>query len=157
MTTIAIDKFGTIAADGLTTHGYGTVLSRSRKKIAVANGMIYAVSGAVTTVDALIEWYVSGHNPKDVPPTGENEPWAMLVCDKGQWLMFSKPVPYPEAIEPPVAIGSGSDYAMGAMYAGATAQEAVEISCRLNTHSGGEIQIVNVAEALGLQRLEAAE
>lgn len=36
-------------------------------------------------------------------------------------------------------IGSGSDYAVGALYAGATAQRAVEIASQLDPNTGGHI------------------
>ena len=39
----------------------------------------------------------------------------------------------------PQAIGSGSDYALGAMLAGKTPHEAVEIACMRDTRSGGLI------------------
>lgn len=39
-------------------------------------------------------------------------------------------------------VGSGSPYAIGALHAGATPQEAVEIACKLDVNTSGPIQVV---------------
>jgi ATP-dependent protease HslVU (ClpYQ) peptidase subunit len=38
-------------------------------------------------------------------------------------------------------IGSGADYAIGALMAGATVEEAIKIAIKLDINSGGSIQI----------------
>lgn len=40
------------------------------------------------------------------------------------------------------AIGSGADYALGAMYAGKSAKEAVEIASQLDTGTGLGVDVV---------------
>lgn len=50
------------------------------------------------------------------------------------------------AAGPFIALGSGSDYALGAMAHGATAAEAVAIAARLDIHTGGEIQTLKVKD-----------
>lgn len=42
------------------------------------------------------------------------------------------------------AIGTGADFAMGAMLAGATALEAVKIAIKLDPNSGGRVQSVKI-------------
>ena len=44
------------------------------------------------------------------------------------------------------ADGSGGDIAKGAMAAGATAREAVEIACRFETGWGGRIQTLKLGK-----------
>lgn len=39
-------------------------------------------------------------------------------------------------------VGSGSPYAIGALHAGATPKEAVEVACKLDVNTSGPIQIV---------------
>jgi ATP-dependent protease HslVU (ClpYQ) peptidase subunit len=39
-------------------------------------------------------------------------------------------------------VGSGADYAMGALYAGATPEKAVEIAAKLDVNTSGPIQVV---------------
>lgn len=47
-----------------------------------------------------------------------------------------KPVTFPHDY---LSIGSGRDFALGAMAQGATAQKAIEIACSLDTYSGGPV------------------
>lgn len=44
----------------------------------------------------------------------------------------------------PDAYGSGAQFAMGAMMHGATAEEAVAISCKLDVYTGGEVRSFEV-------------
>jgi ATP-dependent protease HslVU (ClpYQ) peptidase subunit len=39
-------------------------------------------------------------------------------------------------------VGSGSDYAVGAIYAGAKPEKAIEIAAKLDVNTSGPIQIV---------------
>ena len=43
-----------------------------------------------------------------------------------------------------LGVGSGSDYALGAVKAGATLEEAVKIATELDMHSGGEVKTLEV-------------
>ncbi len=47
-------------------------------------------------------------------------------------------------IKESMAIGSGSQYAMGAMLAGSNAAEAVKIASQLDTETGGNVQYIKV-------------
>jgi ATP-dependent protease HslVU (ClpYQ) peptidase subunit len=49
-----------------------------------------------------------------------------------------------QSIDPPFAIGSGMDFALGAMDAGKSPAEAVEIACRRDPHSGGEVTSLSI-------------
>lgn len=46
--------------------------------------------------------------------------------------------------EPYVAVGSGSDVALGALYAGATPKQAVEIAAKIDAGTGGKINTLKV-------------
>ncbi|QVW55673.1 hypothetical protein pEaSNUABM9_00092 [Erwinia phage pEa_SNUABM_9] len=50
-------------------------------------------------------------------------------------------------VDVPIAIGSGSDFAMGAMAAGASAVGAVGIATRYDTCSGGKIQSIKISKS----------
>jgi hypothetical protein len=159
MTTIAISADGmSIAADGLSMNGWGGVCGLHCKKITHDGGKVYAVSGVMALIEPLVEWYKAGHDPKNTPVCTSDSKWSLIVRDDGQWYLCTSDAPYPDVMELPAAIGTGCDYALGAMYAGATTKEAVEIACRLDSRTGGTIQVVNIAEALGLAPVrEAAE
>lgn len=150
MTCIATDGL-TIAADSLETMGTEKLL-RSAKKIIEIGGVIYASSGIGTT-ESLAKWHQDGADPRD-PPRYRDEHWALLVINHdGTMHLFTALMPYAHPIVPPFALGTGGDYAMGAMLAGASAERAVEIACEIDTACGGEIVVMEIPQA---QR-EAAE
>lgn len=149
MTTIAIDSHGVhIAADGL-INASGSRITHNARKIRVDSGAIYALAGTTCLFEPLIKWHKAGADPANVP-AGLDSEWALLVVTKDGAVLFSRDVPYPEQQYYPWTQGTGYRYAMGALKAGASAQRAVEIACEIDIHSGGEIQVVNIAQALGM-------
>ena len=155
MTVIAIGE-DEIAADGLMCFSQ----ERQRtnfKKIIVLNGTIYMLTGKSAIFQHLIEWHRVGAQASDVPPMDKDENWNLMIMDECGLNHYSNRSPYPEPLEVPTAFGCGCEYALGAMKAGASPRRAVEIACELNVFCGGEIQVVNIAEALGLDRKEVAE
>lgn len=150
MTTIAYDGT-TIAADGLMLSGTERVATRI-KKIRVSGGRIYALSGLAAMLEPLIKWHAEGADPGTVPKaTGDNS-WSMIVLEHGKPLtLFTSGCQYPDEYSEGYffAIGSGQDYALGAMHAGKSAREAVEIAAKIDTSTGGEIMEINIAETFG--------
>ena len=108
---------------------------------------------------ALIEWVQNGAKPNDTPPTPSGQGWGLLVIDREGERFYAHDCPYAQSVAKLFACGSGGDYATGAMHAGKTPAEAIRliIDKRLDVHTGGEIQVIDTAEALGLNKLEAAE
>lgn len=137
MTTIAWDG-KTLAVDSFGVRG-DTVASKSVKKLFVNVGPFKAVafSGTLQECEPLIKWIKKGG---DNPSLDEG---FNLVCiskkgkcfslHDGKALFFVK--------EKGVwASGSGSNIALGAMDAGATAIEAVKIACKRDIYTGGKVQ-----------------
>jgi hypothetical protein len=134
LTTIAYDG-RTLAADSLATcHGgrVGVVV-----KIAERNGVFAAGVGSSARCRAFLDWFRAGMT--GFPPPMGDESTAYLFPLDGQvvvvdslGLLAERPWRY-------WAAGSGADYAIGAMEAGASAAEAVRIACLHDTSSGGEI------------------
>jgi hypothetical protein len=163
MTTIAIDKFGTIAADGLSC--IGDIRHRTNfKKIVVREAIgdrparIFTMAGTPAMRQALIEWYEGGADPKNVPPGGEQPSWTLIVIEAHRQVYIASQLPYPTEFLLPQAFGTGGQHIYGLLVADATARHAVEIACKIDIYSGGEIQVVNISEALGIQAVrEAAE
>ncbi len=149
MSTIAF-KDGIVVADTQTDWGNRKI--KSLKKIVDHGDIVVAGSGDADDrhLNALFmaldnsEDFPTVRELKDLPQefvalvftrktkqvflvqTGENAPFILEIKDK----FF--------------AIGSGGDYAMGAMAAGASAKEAVRISCMLDIHSNKPIQEVKL-------------
>ena len=157
MTTIAIDALGNIAADGRSTCG-DQIARDDIDKLIVAHGRIYALAGPGSLVFPLIAWHNDGADPTKLPVC-KDYGWTLVVQQSDGLFCYSDRVPYGLANEykTPVAFGSGRDYALGAMLAGKSAREAVEIACKVDTGSGGKITSMNIADTLAPKLKEAAE
>mgnify|MGYP000879959484 CR=1 FL=1 len=148
MTTIATDG-KTIASDSLVTYGHERGAGKV-EKIRVHMGRIYALGGLGCMMPALIEWHLAGADPRNTPPCSSEIGWDLLVIDAGGIVRYSNAAPYAAPVHPPWAMGQGAEFALGAIYAGASPAEAVAIACRLSTTSCLPVQVVDIAEALGL-------
>jgi hypothetical protein len=151
MTTIATDG-RTIAADGLRRTGWGCKMDMTVEKIHVRYGRIYALAGSYALVTPAIEWHHKGADPHDLPRCEKDDGWSLMVLERdGSIATYNNQAPYPEKQSFPFIMGSGCDYALGAMDHGATPEEAVRIACRRDESTGGEIQVIDIKEALGLK------
>jgi len=137
-----------IAADGLLTNN-GSRHVLDAKKIKVQGGVIYALGGTTCFFEPLIKWHQDGADPLNLPK-GHDLDWTLLTITRDGLFFYTNRSAYPERHDFPWTMGTGNEYAMGAMKAGASAEEAVRIACEIDIHSGGEIQVVNIKEALGM-------
>lgn len=161
MTTIATDGI-LICSDGRATSNSDAIQTNDAIKIVQFYGRIYAATGPECLLAPLAEWHNAGADPNSTPVRGEDGGWALLVIDdhygEARMRLYDSEAPYPVVVGPPYVMGSGGRWAMGAMLAGVDARRAVEIACLKDVYSGGELHVVNIAEALGLQAVkEAAE
>jgi hypothetical protein len=148
-------------ADGRVVQGQSHIVCDNFKKIKVRGTppRIYAICGLLAIFDALIDWHETGAKPDDVPkvPTPDKvDGWAFLVIDRSGPKLYQNTVPYPYPVTYPFAMGCGDVYALTLLDAGFSPEEAVRSAFKREAHAGGEIQVVNIAEALGQLR-EAAE
>lgn len=162
MTIICVDHpRGLMAADGQLSCD-GIIISRTHKKIRKVSGpngpALCALTGTALFEVPAIRWYEAGANPHDAPKGDKDNPWHLIVVDQnGIWVHDWDSI-YPDPHPAPWAWGCNIEFAVGLMTAGKTAAQAVEIMCDRSTGCGGEIQVVNIAEALGLGQIrEAAE
>ena len=136
MTTIATDG-RSMAGDGLLTchgtiHGYAFLKVRL-----LSDGRIMGYCGNAYALEQWVDW-VEDSEGKELP-AGDADSIEFLVLDTdgtclcyngyGQW--------YPQNL--PAAIGSGANFALAAMRAGADPTEAVDIAAHLCTKTGGLI------------------
>lgn len=137
MTTVATDGV-TIAADGRTTAGDRIVDDKSRKLHRLPDGSVVGQSGrcshAVSAIEELTLAMRDGRDPR--PMRGS---YTLLhLCTDGSVITYDDelvPLPTPA----PAAVGSGGAFAMGALYNGASPEEAVRIAKKLDVHSGGRV------------------
>jgi ATP-dependent protease HslVU (ClpYQ) peptidase subunit len=137
MTTIAY-KDGVIAWDSQVTAG-SMVVSRSFQKMTKANGLTLWCAGTIQDRDALVKAISSGRAEWDMDLEVEaivleGESLSLVSVREGR--IWRDSVSRSE----PMAIGSGADYAMGAMDAGCDAVEAVKIAAGRDVSTGGRIR-----------------
>jgi len=140
MTVIAWDG-RMVAADGLGVAD-GRRSFRASEKIVEKDGVVYATTGRMGPLqDAWIAWYEAGADPANPPPQGgaAEDCGNFIVFKHAKCFIFSHVVPYACEEVAPCAFGSGGDYAMGAMIAGADAERAVEIAIMCDVNCGGPI------------------
>ena len=110
-----------------------------------------AIAGGCGTVvfsNAVIEWLDRGAPADDRPemPGPDDSFTVLVVSENGAYL-------YCDSVHPvPIghinwAIGSGQEYALGAMVAGASAKKAVEIACTLDVNSGMGVDTLTLGKA----------
>jgi ATP-dependent protease HslVU (ClpYQ) peptidase subunit len=134
MTTVVWYK-GLLVADKKVSDGnYQTSVTKIRR----AGNELVAVAGGWDKAQVLFQWVAKGRKERDYPEFQDTEAWVdLLVIDKdGQaWLYNRHSVPM-KIEKLPFVMGSGGNYAAGALAAGATPQEAVEIASRFDPSTG---------------------
>jgi len=149
MTTIAFDGY-TLAADR--RMGGDRIVHKISK---VPEGWA-AGCGDASLVIEVIEWLKMG-SPRDALPdlpeecydegTGRTE--IIVINPKGKCYRLTwpylRPIPMLNAY---IAIGSGGEYAMGAMAYGATDKEAVQIASKFDKGTGFGIDTVQIRKRL---------
>ena len=162
MTTIAYDG-RMLAADMQHTFGGSSKYQRPRSKIKrIRYGdrrFIAALSGTEPGAMALIEWYVHSTNsggrrvidyPLDSPILPEDRSATVLIAElfktgPHKVVHVSSNGAVYEA-NGQYAIGSGADFAEGAMAAGAAAYVAVEIASKFDVFSGMGVEVVDLKD-----------
>lgn len=136
MTVIAC-KDGVMAADtgiwqGLLVCGYASKIVR------LPDGGLFAACGAHAAAVLCAEW-LAGEREKPEPEE-EGSFGALMLSPNGIWHVDYKLRIYksPSAI---AAEGSHTEFLLGAMYAGASAEEAVRLAIKHGDCAAGEVQV----------------
>lgn len=136
MTTIAY-RDGVLAADTLVNANGNR--DDFAPKIERIGNLLVGTSGSYPTGLKFRAWVArgfAGDCPYDDTADGNGIiVWAHGVigwCSAGPW-----PV-----LQPFYALGSGTEFAMGAMEMGATAEQAVAVASKFNMETGGEITVL---------------
>ena len=147
MTTISFDG-RYLAADGFTFRS-NALVARDKTKITLHEGVAYAMTGAANWLAEWIVWAQNGSDPKWTPPhsLGDEGSSLIRIVPVGNRGLIAETccwhLPYWGEDRAPTAWGSGMDFAIGAMDAGANAMEAVRIASARNTTTGGTIRFVD--------------
>jgi hypothetical protein len=144
ITTIAY-KNGFLAAD--TASNLQGVITPGRTKIARrSDGVLVGTAGQCAFGDAFRSWVLK--NQIGAPPKIPDDSGAFIILPDGTVRIWD---PSEGAgsftIHPPFyARGSGREFALGAMHAGATAEEAVRAAIALDPATNGEIMVLSHGE-----------
>lgn len=136
MTAIAV-KNGVMAADTGTWQG-SVIVDRSVRKIArLKDGRLFAASGEVAAAAACRAW-LDGETDKPEPEAQGEFGGLILACD-GVWRVDYK---YRIARTCDTAVaGAHSEFLLGALYAGASAEEAVRLAIQYGDSAAGDVQV----------------
>ena len=142
MTVIAWDG-KTLAADKrFTSQG----LVYTVTKIHRLGELLLGASGDAASAAEAIDWIRRGRRHGDFPERLRSKDCYvdLIVIDNGKILEYENS-PFPTEIEDTImAIGSGRDFALSAMYLGKTAKEAVEIACLFDSGCGNGVDVLTV-------------
>ena len=138
MTTIAY-RSGVMAADSMVSIG-NLVFGEMRKVARGPNGELAGASGEACDVAAALAWVEDGMTGQCPDLLQGTE--LLIAAQNGPVLFRDRDRPLYPIFGEFFALGSGSAIAMGAMAAGASAEEAVKIACRFDKGTGGEVQVI---------------
>lgn len=134
MTTIAWDGV-TLASDRKATMGGTPVPFRKIWRIEGERTLLCGASGDAYLATAWRRWMERQGEPPPIP-TDPGDMYVMVIDEHRRiWTADLRRI-YTRVRYPYWAIGSGADYALGAMAAGETAAKALRIASRLDTGTG---------------------
>lgn len=142
MTTVAWD--GKCLAVDARSSSNDVILSERHTKAIKVGKVIAAATGTTARCREFLAWVAAGM-PGEPPanPHPQNSEWSYwgIVITPDQAWVFQEPGVVP-VTAPYYAMGTGRDFALGAMAMGASAYEAVKVAMRHDVFSGGEITVL---------------
>lgn len=143
MTAIAY-RDGVLAADSFALAGQYIELRYTRKIVKRPDGSMAGASGRTVFCEQFLDCFLAGEESQFRPQVKNYDDFIGLVIypEKGIfWAeehgMFANPAPF-------VALGAADRFMLGAMAAGASAQQAVTLAIEHYGSVGGEIQILEL-------------
>jgi hypothetical protein len=101
---------------------------------------LIGVSGNLSNAIKFVDWYAAGCDP-DSEPSFEGEGFDALVLDGARLMAWDDSLIPMHVMEPFYSIGSGAHAAMGAMHAGATAEQAILIAAKLDSGTDSNVMV----------------
>lgn len=148
MTVIAY-RAGVLACDSRITHDSEAGGTRTSKCVKMFRkpGAIVALAGETSPGLVFLDWYGSGKEPPGILIDGEADFLAMVLTNGGlfefdKWCR-GEPVKLHRGYW---AQGCGAKVALGAMYQGATAVQAVAAACAWDPYCGTPIVSMELVE-----------
>lgn len=140
--SVVVYKDGILAADTRAYGGRGQTSPGQKAKIhRLEDGTrVGIVSAVLGEPERFLSWLKDGADRTKW--TGDKPDLrALIIRPNGEVFLADDSIWFSGPIEcATYAIGSGSDYALGAMAMGATAKQAVYVACDLDQNSGPPVQ-----------------
>lgn len=149
MSTIAY-RDGIIAADTLASTGNKTMTGV--RKIGRTDRFLFGLAGRFSGVHRIYNWVKEiekDTSPHDFYKHMESletlglDATVLLVEKDGTIWTMTDDGGVCKVAATYESIGSGQDFALGAMYVGASASDAIEAACNFDPYSGGEVHTVS--------------
>jgi len=124
-----------IAADRQATRGGSRCTC---KKLLKVDGIVVGWVGVQVHGLVMMDWFFSGAKPSEFPDLGEERESCtrLIVATRRGLDVYEQSHRAMSYVDKFQAFGSGMDLAMGAMAAGASAIEAVKITCKYDINCG---------------------
>lgn len=158
MTTICFRE-GILAADTRAYSGDSSPIGFKQKIFRGQDGTLFGISTPQPGLsEEVAAWMMADEDVKpDLVPAlhGDIGFQALEITPEGDVFYYNNRfVPSGPLYGPWHAIGSGCDYAIGALRMGATATEAVEVAMEFDPWTGGDVTLLRLG---GDEELEKAE
>jgi len=144
--SVIVYRDGVMAADTRAWAGSHSPIGEKMKIRRLADGCLVGVTTSKPGQgEALMDWFAAGCDQDARPDFAQELNFTMLaVRPDGQAMLFNDDY-YPSGplVAPYFAIGSGSDFAHGALACGASAIQAVQIAIELDTVSGKQVSALS--------------
>jgi ATP-dependent protease HslVU (ClpYQ) peptidase subunit len=130
-----------MASDSQATRG--NTKSCAQKLFRRGNVVLGAV-GSVDYITAFLNWWDSGQNLAKYPKCQESDDYSIVAeaHSNGTLRIWERsPFPWTPTFAPYYAIGSGREVALGALWMGANAEQAVAAANEFAEGCGGPLQI----------------
>lgn len=147
--TIICYRDGMLAADRMCSSTVD-LIQGYHKKICEKDGSAWASGGAVQDCVAFDQWVRAGRQDGNKPSLSDDKDTslvAILIEQDGTVKHYNYNL-VPFTMEAPYfAIGGGDMVAIGAMFMGATAEEAVRAACAHVLGCGGGIDVLRLSQS----------
>lgn len=145
MTTIAYSRAaGQVAADTQCTNG--TRKMRTHKVHRLKDGSLFAGAGNLVHITKVHRWAMAGFAEDERPDFGDEdgEFEALIVLPDGTARVLDEGMEMLPFTDDFIAMGSGSSYALAAMYCGKSPAEAVEVAAVYDCATSGPVEVFSV-------------
>lgn len=142
MTTIAWDG-KTLAADRQVTFHNSTADGEIMKIARAPDGSLTGSCGDLYSAGAWLRWFESGLG--DRPPVADD--FSALIVRRNGTLELHRQAGWVQLHAPRFTMGSGADYATGAMVMGADAVRAVHVAAMFDIGTGDTVDALELRPA----------